>query len=122
MNAAVKANPVIVIVGSVMTIANAIIGVLLGFEIVHWSPAQVGLVVALLNAVLAPVTAIVSQGYTTPYDPNLNNTPDNVYSLAARNYELANENDRLKETGTERAAPKRPTRRRTSRKLPGDGT
>lgn len=83
-----KTHPVLIIVSASMTVLNSIIGCLVGFEIVHWTEVQIGLVVGLANALVAPITAVLTQVYTTPYDPEMANTSENVYMLKARIAEL----------------------------------
>lgn len=83
-----QSHPVLVIVGGTMTLVNALIAYLVGWPIVHWTEVQVGLVIGLVNAILTPLTTIISMQYTTPYDPKVNNTPDVAYLQAERIAEL----------------------------------
>lgn len=66
-------HPVLVVVGSIYGITNAFLAMIVAFEVVSWTEAQVGLVLAFVNAMLAPVSALVAQRHTTPYDPAVDN-------------------------------------------------
>lgn len=87
-NQVIKQHPALIIVGSIVGISNAVIGVLLGFTIVHWTQAQVGLIIVMVNAFVAPISAILSQMYTTPFDPVQQNTAETTYLLRAENTRL----------------------------------
>lgn len=92
----VKQHPVLIIVGSVMTTVNAIIAWLVGWPIVHWTEVQTGLVWGIINTTLPPILAIISQQYTTPFDPDAGNTKENVFFLKSRIKDLEDEERPLK--------------------------
>ena len=58
-----KTEPVVT-GGAIVSVATAIIALLIGFDIVNWSAEQVGLVLAVLTAVNVAVTARVRSRVT----------------------------------------------------------
>ena len=58
----------VAITGALTGVVNAVIALLVGFEVVHWTATQIGLVVGLWNAVVAVVLVLVVRSKVTPID------------------------------------------------------
>lgn len=65
-----KTEPVAV-AGSITAVGVAVDGVLNGFEIVHWTQVQNGLVLALFSAVVVAVTAVARSRVTPVAAPTV---------------------------------------------------
>lgn len=75
-------NPVLAISGVLVAFVSSAIALLVGFQVVHWTDAQIGLVLGLVNSLVAFTAAIYTQmAKTTPYVPELDNTPATVVEM-----------------------------------------
>ena len=56
----------VALTGALTGIVNAVIAVLVGFTIVHWTPEQIALVVGLWNSIISLVFVFVIRNKVTP--------------------------------------------------------
>jgi hypothetical protein len=75
-------NPVVVIGGGLVALVNSVLAVLVAFQVVHWTDSQIALVLGLVTSFVAFAATIYTQmAKTTPYVPELDNTPATVVEM-----------------------------------------